>query len=112
MSENIIKCPHCAGRGKLPLSVFNPVLNDTLEALRCAGPVCAETLHELVGRPHYCGVTGMSNRLVKLEQMRFAKRRRQGKFWIYEATNFSRREAGTARAPVAHNKSRELVGDA
>lgn len=76
-------CPRCKGCGKVPL---DPVLQQTLGALREHGDATAAQLHELMAMSG--GVTAMCNRLRKLFDLKLIGRRKVGKQWVYMGIPF------------------------
>lgn len=72
--ERIIKAQLRGGR--------NGVVAATLEALVCEGEATATQLYERYG--HDINITGWSNRLFDLHQLRLARRSKQQRQWVYE----------------------------
>ena len=66
------------------MGTLDPVLVRTLAALEARGE---GTAADLAGRSHEkITINGWNNRLADLHLLRLAKRRRDGKFWIYTPT--------------------------
>lgn len=77
------RCQNCKGTGKVPLL---PHLQKTLDWLREHGPATASQARE--GMKFAGEVTAMCNRLKALLELKWVRRDKVGREWVYEALPF------------------------
>jgi hypothetical protein len=112
MSKNetdCVTCPHCQGRGTLPLPRH---LHETLDYLRKRGLRTAPQLKDAL-MSEANGTTGMNNRLTALEKMGLVKKVPSRLVQGAASTNKACYWAPTSQDPVSHDSvSRDSVSHA
>jgi translation initiation factor 2 beta subunit (eIF-2beta)/eIF-5 len=80
IKTTVIKCSRCCGQGKIPMPMH---LVETLLVVKENNGGVAETIRFLLNKNFT--TNAVNNRLEKLRALGFVTRRRQGKFYRYQA---------------------------